>query len=152
MPVCRKNGLTGRAPDCILDRDASQIRIEESTVQEPRTAIRIQDIRTLFRAREIMNRLAIEGLEAAIEAARAMLVGEKSRRQYLQEILPAPTAYMVPGTTETFVVECADARRFHLQNGTLPLLWQIAELEHLHDTQAVKVIHCNGHRQRVYWL
>ena len=155
MSVCGKNGLTGHAWDCILNRDVSQILIEENAVQEPRisrTAIRIQDIRTLFRAREIVNRLAVDGLEAAIEAARAILAGEKSRRQYLQEILPAPAACAVPGATESFVVECASAQRFHLQDSTLPLLWLIAKLEREHNTQAVKVIHRNGHGQRVYWL
>ena len=124
-------------------------------MQEPRiarTAIRIQDIRTLFRAREIVNRLAVDSLEAAIETVRAILVGEKSRRQYLQEILPAPAACALPGATETFVVVCASAQSFHLQDSTLPLLWQIVMLEREHNTQAIKVIHRNGHRQRVYWL
>ena len=147
--------MTSRARDCILNRDVSQIRIEEDTVQELRisqTAIRIRDIRTLFRAREIVNRLAVEDLETAIEVARAMLVGEKSRHRYPQEILPTPAAYTVPGATETFVVECANRRRFLLENSMQPLLWQIARLEYEHDTHALKVIHRNGHGHRVYWL
>lgn len=121
-------------------------------LQASRAPIRTQDIRTLFRAREIVKRLAAGGLESAIEAARATLVAEKSRRQYLQEVLPAHIACAVPGETETFVVECNDTRRFHLRNGSLPLLCQLARLEWEHRTQAIKVIHCSKHRQRVYWL
>jgi hypothetical protein len=121
-------------------------------MQEQQVPIRTQDIRTLFRARELVNRLATGGLEAAIEVARAKLVDEKSRRQYLQELLPAHVACAVPGATETFVLKCADARRFDLQGGTLPLLWQIMSLEREYDTHVVQVTHRNGHRQQVYWL
>ena len=155
MSVCGKNGLTGHIRDCILNRDASQILRKEDDVQEPqasRTAIRIQDIRTLFRAREIVGRLAADSLEAAIEAARVTLVGEKSRRRYLQEILPAAAACALPGATETFIVECASSQRFHLQDSRLPILWQIVRLEREHNTQAIKVVHRSGHGQRVYWL
>ena len=124
-------------------------------MQEPRasgTSIRIQDLRTLFRAQEIVHHLAVEGLETAIDTARVMLVGEKSRRQYLQEILPASAACAIPGGTETFMVECADGQCFDLQDATLPLLWLIVSLEHEYGTQAIRVIHCNGCGQRVYWL
>ena len=63
-----------------------------------RTPIRIQDLRILFRARDI-TRLLSTGvdLEAAIEKARDLLLAEKGRQRYLQEILPAPLAYTIPG-------------------------------------------------------
>ena len=121
----------------------------EETMQTP---IRIQDIRTLFRARDIVSQLAVEGLDSAIEAARVTLVAAKGRRQYLQEILPSTVAHAVPGATETFVVECSGKQRFRLRDGTIPLLLQIRKLELGHDTQAVKIIQRNGCRQREYWL
>jgi len=116
------------------------------------TVIRIHDIRILFQARKLVGQLAVEELESAIERARATLVAAKGRRQYLQEILPGAAACTVPGATETFVVECADERRFQLQGGTMPLLWQIRELEMRNDTQAIRVIHHSGGEQREYWL
>lgn len=122
---------------------------KEETMQTP---IRIQDIRTLFRARDIVSQLAVARLDSAIEAARTTLVTAKGRRQYLQEILPGTVAHAVPDATETFVVECSRKQRFHLRDGTMPLLWQIRKLELEHDTQAVKIIHRNGYRQREYWL
>jgi hypothetical protein len=115
--------------------------------------IRIQDIRTLFRAREIASQLKAQDLDSAIEAARAKLIATKGRRQYLQEILPDPVVYAVPcHGTETFDVECADERRFRLQDATIPVLWQIRELEILNDVQAVKIVYRNGCGQREYWL
>lgn len=114
--------------------------------------IRMQDLRTLFRARVITGQLAAEHLDSAIEAARTELVTTKGRRQYLQEILPAPVAHAVPGAHETFIVECQGGRRFHLHDGTLPLWWRICDIETQHGTQAVRVIHRNGTRHREYWL
>lgn len=114
--------------------------------------IRIQDIRTLFRAREIVHQLTAEELDPAIERARSMLVAAKGRRQYLEEILPGAVACAIPGATETFVVECGGEQQFHLRDGTMPLLWQLRELELGNAIQAVKVIHHNGHGQREYWL
>jgi hypothetical protein len=121
-------------------------------MSEPRAGVRIQDLRTLFRAREIVTRLAEEGLEPAIETVRTTLVTEKSRRQYLQEMLPSPVSFAVPGTSEMFTIESADGRQFHLQNGTLPLLWQILDLERACGSHAVQVIHHNKHEQLIYWL
>ena len=114
--------------------------------------IRVQDIRTLFRARDIVSQLAAEELDSAIEAARTVLVAEKGRQQYLQEILPGSVAHAVPCGNETFLVECTDEQCFHLQGGTLPLLWQLRELELATDTLAVKIIHRNGCGQQEYWL
>jgi hypothetical protein len=116
------------------------------------TPIRIQDIRTLLRAQDLVRRLAVEGLDSAIETARAKLVRTKGRRQYLQEILPGNVACAVPTATETFVIECNGNQRFHLRNATMPLIWQIMELELGDDIQAVKVIHHNGGSRREYWL
>ena len=121
-------------------------------MQGQQTPIRTQDIRTLLRARELVKRLATRGLDAAIDVARNRLVEEKSRRQYLQELLPTHVACAIPGGTETFVIQCATTQRFELQDGCLPLLWQIVSLEQKHDTQVVKVTHRNGHGQQVYWL
>ena len=114
--------------------------------------IRLQDIRTLFRARDIVSQLDAEGLDSAIEAARTTIVATKGRRQYLQEILPVTVAHAVPGEAETFVVECTGEKHFHLRGGTKPLLWRIAEMELENNTQAIKIIHCNGCGQREYWL
>ena len=96
--------------------------------------------------------MAANDLKAAIEEARNTLLVAKGRHRYLQEILPGHIAYAVPGVSETFVVECVDEQRFHLQDGTLPLLWQIKRLEQENDTQAVKVIQRNGRGEREYWL
>lgn len=120
--------------------------------QRAQAPIRIQDIRTLFRAREIVDRLTAEELGPAIERARAVLVATKGRRQYLEEILPIPVACAVPGEAETFVIECTGERRFHLRGGTMPLLWQIRDLEQGNGIQALRVIHHNGHGTREYWL
>lgn len=114
--------------------------------------VRIQDIRILFRAREIVNQLAAGGLEPAIEAARGLLLESKTRWQYLQEMLPVQVAQAVPDEHETFEVQCADFRRFILRKGPQPLLRQIAELEQEHHTQAVKVIHGGDGERQVYWL
>ena len=141
--------MTGGLLSCILNHEAALETHSEETMQTP---IRIQDIRTLFRAREIVSRLAVEGLDSAIEAARLELVATKGRRQYLQEILPTTVAHAVPNATETFVVECKGRQRFHLQGGTMPLLWRLRQLELRHGTQAVKIIHRNGCGQREYWL
>jgi hypothetical protein len=116
------------------------------------TPIRIQDLRTLFRAREIIERLAVRGVESAIETVRAILVDEKSRQRYVQEMLPAHVAHRVPGVQDTFVVECADGQRFELHGGVVPLLWQIATLEQVHGTEAIGIVHHNGHGQQEYWL
>ena len=114
--------------------------------------VRFQDLKTLFRAREIVIRLDNDGLDAAIEVARAALVAEKSRRQYLHEILPGCVVYTIAGTTEAFAVECADGQYFRFQDCTLPLLWQILHLEREQSVQVVKVIHDDGHRQWTYCL
>jgi len=114
--------------------------------------ISTQDLRTLLRAREIVEHLTAEGLEPAIERARILLMATKGRRRYVQEMLPSGVAQAVPGTSGIFVVECADAQRFYLHNGTTPLVGQIMSLEGEHDTQAIRVIHCNGHGQHKYWL
>ena len=114
--------------------------------------VRFQDLQTLLRAREIVIRLEGCGLDAAIDLARAALVAERSRRQYLHEILPACVAYAIPGRAETFVAECADGQRFSLQDCTLPLLWQILHVEQVHGVQVIKVIHDDGHRQWIYCL
>ena len=124
--------------------------MRKSGASEP--PIRTKDMRTLFRAREITKRLAAEGLETAIGMARQLLTNEKSRQQYLQEMLPAHVACAIPGGTETFVIECAGAQCFRLQDGTAPLLWQITCLERNHDTQVIKIIHSSRQEQRVYWL
>jgi len=112
----------------------------------------IQDLRTLLRAREIVEHLTVEGLEPAIERARVLLMATKGRRRYVQEILPGSLARAVPGASGVFVVECADAQRFYLHNGTVPLVGQIMSLEGEYDTQAIRVIHCNGQSQHKYWL
>jgi hypothetical protein len=122
------------------------------TLQALRTSIRIQDLRILFRAREIMDRLAMEGVESAIEATRTRLVTDMGRHEYLQEMLPGHVAHCVPGATETFIVECADGQRFELHDGAMPLLWQIVNLERLQHAQAVRIIHRNGDGRQVYLL
>ena len=114
--------------------------------------VRFHDLRALLRAREIIIRLDNGGLDAAIEIARAALLADKSRRQYLHEILPACVAYAMPGQTEAFVVECADGRSFRLQDCTLPLLWQILHLEQEQSVRVVKVSHDDGRRQWTYCL
>jgi hypothetical protein len=114
--------------------------------------LRFQDLKTLFRAREIVILLDNNGLDAAIETARAALLAEKSRRQYLLEILPGGVAYAIPGSSEAFGVECANGRYFHLQQRTLPLLWQILHLEREQGVQVIKVIHDDGHRRWTYCL
>ena len=114
--------------------------------------VRFQDLRTLFRTREIVIRLGNGGLDAAIEIVRTALAAEKSRRQYLHEILSACVAYAIPGKTEAFVVEGADGQRFRLQDCTLPLLWQILHLEQEQSVQVVKVIHDDGRRHWTYCL
>ena len=111
-----------------------------------------RDLRTLFRAREIVQQMSAGELEAAIEEARDTLVAAKGRNRYLQEILPDHVAYAMPGTEETFFVECLGEQRFHLRDGTMPLLWQIRSVEQANDTQAVKVIHHNGQGKHEYWL
>ena len=111
-----------------------------------------QDLHTLLRAREIVVLLGAEGLDAAIKALRAALIDEKSRRQYLHHILPGYVAYAVPGLGEAFVLECAAGQRFHLQGGTLPLLWQILKLEQEQGVDVIKVVHHDGHRQWTYCL
>jgi hypothetical protein len=121
-------------------------------LQANQAPIRIQDLRTLFRAREIVDQLAVEELESAIAAARGTLVALKGRRRYLQEMLPAHVAHVVPGATETFMVECVNHRCFQLEGGTQPLLWQIRKLEMGNNTQAVKIIYHNGQETREYWL
>ena len=114
--------------------------------------VRFQGLSPRFRAREIVALLDNGGLDAAIETARAALVSEKRRRQYLLEILPGGLAYAIPGSSEAFGVECTDGRTFHLQQGTLPLLWQILHLEVEQGVQVVKVIHDDGHRRWIYCL
>jgi hypothetical protein len=116
------------------------------------TPIRIQDVRTLLRARDIVKQLAAGELESAIETARAAVVATKGRRQYLEEILPGAVTHAVPGATETFVLDCTGQQRFHLRDGTLPLLWQIRELERNSGTQVVRIIHQDRGGQREYWL
>jgi len=157
MTLSRKNArqknpqnirLTGSALSLILAQWTMET-LSEETMKPP---IRLQDIRTLFRARDIVRQLDVGELDSAIEAARATIVATKGRRQYLQEILPVAIAHAVPGGTETFVVECTGEQRFQLQDGTLPLLWQLRALELENDTQAIKIIHYNGCGQREYWL
>ena len=120
--------------------------------QSEQPAVRIQDIRTLFRAQEIVNQLAAGGLAPAIEAARELLVARKTRWQYLQEMLPVHVAQTVPDESDTFEVQCADSRRFVLRKGPLPLLRQLADLEREHRTQAIKVIQGSDGIRQVYWL
>jgi hypothetical protein len=121
-------------------------------LQANQAPICIQDLRTLFRAREIVDQLAAEELESAIAAARGTLVALKGRHRYLQEILPAHVVHAVPGITETFMVECVNHQCFQLEGGTQPLLWQIRKLEMANNTQAVKVIYHNGRGKCEYWL
>jgi hypothetical protein len=111
-----------------------------------------RDLRTLFRAREIVQQMSAVELEAAIEQARDTLVAAKGRNRYLQEILPDHVAYAVPGAGEAFVLECVDEQRFRLRDGTMSLLWQIRSIEQGNDTLAVKVIHYDGRGKREYWL
>ena len=114
--------------------------------------VRYQHLQTLFRAFEIVIWLGRCELDVAINVARAALVAEKSRRQYLHEILPSSVAYAMPGKTQTFVVECSDGLCFRLRNSTLPLLWQILTLEREQNIQVVRVIHDDGCRQWTYCL
>ena len=114
--------------------------------------VRFQDLRTLLRARELVIRLDNDRLDAAIEAARAALMAESSRRQYVHEILPACVTYAIPCKAETFMAECADGRSFRLQDCILPLLWQILRLEQEQGVQVVKVIHDDEHRRWTYCL
>ncbi len=121
-------------------------------MQRLRASSAYQDLRTLLRAREIVVLLDAEGLGAAIKTMRAALVAEKSRRQYLHDILPGYVAYAIPGLTEAFVLECAAGQRFHLQGGTLPLLWKILKLEQEQGVEVIKVVHRDGYRQWTYCL
>ncbi len=114
--------------------------------------IRSQDLQTLFRAREILHHLESDNLGSAIERARDRLLGQKSRRQYLQEMLPAAVAHAIPNSAETFEVECANRCSFSLQAGWASLLWQVVALEGRQRTRAVKIVHHNGFGKREYWL
>ncbi len=111
-----------------------------------------QDLRTLFRAREIVERLTANELAAAIETARSTLSQTKGRQRYLREMLPGGLAHAIPGPAETFEIECADRRQFRLQDSSMSLLWQIMNLERQHATQAVRIIRHNGHGRQEYWL
>ena len=114
--------------------------------------IRFQDLQTHFRGRVIVIWLDDSELEAAIDFAWAALLAEESRRQYFHRILPGDVAYTVPGRTETFVVQCADGQCFRLQDCTLPLLWQMVNLEREQNVQVIKLIHDDGRRQWTYCL
>ncbi len=130
----------------------SQVSAARRGPQGGQPTVRIQDIRTLFRAQEIVSQLAVGGLEPAIDAARQLLLEAKTRWQYLQEMLPAHVAQTIPSERESFEVQCADFSRFVLRKGPLPLLRQIADLEREHYTQAIKVIHGGDGDRREYWL
>jgi hypothetical protein len=130
----------------------SQVSAAGPARQTERPAIRIQDIRILLRAQEIVNQLAAGGLAPAIEAARELLVESKTRWQYLQEMLPVDVAQRVPNEDDTFEVQCADSHRFVLTRGPLPVLRQIANLERQHRTLAISVIQYSNGKQQVYWL
>ena len=111
-----------------------------------------RDLQTLLRAHEIISQLGAEGLDAAIQLARSALAVEKSRRQYLVEMLPIDVVYAFPGTADTFALECADGQRFQLNSRTLPLLWQILSVEQEQGVQATRLIHHDGQREWIYWL
>ena len=113
--------------------------------------VRYQDLQTFLRACQIIIWLGNRGLELAKEVAQAAWVAERNRREYLLQILPISVVYAIPGNTDTFMVECSDGRCFRLQNSTLPLLWQIMNLERNQSVRVVKIIHDDGHRQWAYY-
>ena len=121
--------------------------------------IRTQDLKVLFRAREIVRQLAAEGLavvpslEPAIGMARQRLETQKGRRRYLLDMLPDSVAHGLPGVSGGFAVEFPQAGRVELQDG-FPVLIQILDLERSQHERAVRLLHHTsvGVRERDYWL
>ena len=121
--------------------------------------LRTQDLKVLFRAREIVRQLAAEGLavvpslEPAIGMARQRLETQKGRRRYLLDMLPDSVAHTLPGVSGGFVVEFPQAGRVELRNDVTVLI-QILELERRQGERAVRLLHHTGVgvKDREYWL
>lgn len=121
--------------------------------------LRTQDLKVLFRAREIIRQLAAEGLavvpslEPAIGMARQRLETQKGRRRYLLDMLPNSVAHALPGVNGGFVVEFPQAGRVELQDG-IPVSIQILDLERRQGERAIRLLHRTsvGVRERDYWL
>ena len=118
-----------------------------------------RDLKTLFRAQEVIGRLSVEGkaavlgLEPAIDQTRTSLEAQLGRRRYLLEMLPGSVPYALPGLGGVFFVQLAEAGRFELK-ADLPVVTQIAALELAYDDRAIVVIHRSGvgFREREYPL
>jgi hypothetical protein len=108
-----------------------------------------RDLKTLFRAQEIVGRLPAEGeaslprLDQAVDLARASLEARLGRQRYLVEMLTESVAYALPGLNGIFSVQLAEAGSFELQ-ADLPVVTQISALEFAYDDRATQVIHRSG--------
>ena len=121
--------------------------------------IRTQDLKVLFRAREVIGQLVDQGLavvpslEPAIDMARQRLETRNGRRRYLLDMLPDNVAFGLPGMSGRFVIEFSQAGRVELQEG-FPVLIQILALERRQGERTIRLLHSTGagFKDREYWL
>jgi hypothetical protein len=121
--------------------------------------IRTQDLKVLFRARQVIGQLVDQGLavvpslEPAIDLARQRLETRNGRRRYLLDMLPDDVAYALPGMSGRFAIEFSQAGSVELLDG-FPVLIQILELERRQGERAIRLLHSTGvgFRDREYWL
>jgi hypothetical protein len=121
--------------------------------------IRTQDLKTLFRAQEVIGRLVHQGLavipslEPAIAMARQRLETRNGRRRYLLDMLPNGVAHALPGLSGRFTLEFSRAGSIELQEG-IPVLIQILHLERYQGERAIRLLHSTGigFKDREYWL
>ena len=108
-----------------------------------------RDLKTLLRAKEIIQRLSaedeapVQALEPTIGLARCSLEARLGRRRYLLEMLPDSIAYALPGLSGVFFVRLEESGRFELE-ADLPVVTQIAALELAYDERTIQVIHRSG--------